>query len=210
MPAAFSETERARITERLLANGERLFTTQGLRKTSLEDLVGDAGIAKSSFYQFFAAKEALYLELMMRQSADVKREVVDEALLSTGDVREGLRRFLHATLRRLETDPLYRRLMTHPEEMAAVMRRLGTADPGAVSAFTASPDNPARALVDFISHHQEDGELPDHDPAVIVGVIQAVLVLPLNQELLGDPALLPKIQDLLIDIVAAGLTPRKE
>ncbi|WP_304453118.1 TetR/AcrR family transcriptional regulator [Nocardiopsis sp. YSL2] len=210
MPAAFSEAERTRITERLLSNGARLFTAQGLRKTSLEDLVEGTGIAKSSFYQFFAAKEALYLELMMRQAADVKREVVDEALLSTEDVREGLRRFLHATLRRLETDPLYRRLMTHPEEMAAVMRRLGTADPGTVSAFAASPDNPARALVDFISRHQEEGELPGHDPAVLVGVVQAVLVLPLNRELLGDPGLLPRIQDLLVDIVATGLTPRKD
>ncbi|KOX14255.1 transcriptional regulator [Nocardiopsis sp. NRRL B-16309] len=193
----------------MLANGERLFTTQGLRKTSLEDLVSGTGIAKSSFYRFFAAKEALYLELMMRQAADVKREVVDEALLSTEDVREGLRRFLHATLRRLETDPLYRRLMTHPEEMAAVTRRLGSADPESVSAFTASPDNPARALADFLRHHQEEGELPEHDPAVLLGVIQAVLVLPLNKELLGDPALLPRIQDLLVDIVATGLTPQK-
>jgi AcrR family transcriptional regulator len=125
MPAAFTETERARITERLLANGERLFTAQGLRKTSLEDLVSGTGIAKSSFYQFFAAKEALYLELMMRQSAAVKREVVDEALLSTEDVREGLRRFLHATLRRLESDPLYRRGKTQPAEMAAGGRRRG-------------------------------------------------------------------------------------
>ena len=210
MPAAFTEAERARITEQLLANGERLFTAQGLRRTSLEDLVGGTGIAKSSFYQFFAAKEALYLELMMRQAAAVKREVVDEALLSTEDVREGLRRFLHATLRRLESDPLYRRLMTHPEEMSAVMRRLGTADPAAVSAFTASPDNPARALVDFISRRQEEGELPGHDPAVLVGVIQAVFVLPINRDLLGDPALLPQIQDLLVDIVATGLTTRKD
>ena len=210
MPAAFTQEERSRITEQLLANGKRLFTAQGLRKTSLEELVSGTGIAKSSFYQFFAAKEALYLELMMRQSAAVKREVVDEALLSTEDVREGLRRFLHATLRRLESDPLYRRLMTHPEEMAAVMRRLGTTDPATLSAFTASPDNPARALVDFITRHQGEGALPDQDPAVIVGVIQAVLVLPINRELLGDPALLPKIQDLLVDIVAAGLTPRKD
>jgi AcrR family transcriptional regulator len=210
MPAAFSEAERARITERLLANGKRLFTAQGLRKTSLEDLVSGTGIAKSSFYQFFAAKEALYLELMMRQTAAVKREVVDEALLSTEDVREGLRRFLRATLRRLESDPLYRRLMTHPEEMAAVMRRLDTADPAAAAAFAASPDNPARALVDFVARRQEEGDLAGDDPAVVVGVIQAVLVLPLNRELLGEPALLPQIQDLLVDIVAAGLTPRKD
>ena len=67
MPPAFSTEERARITRVLMDNGQRLFTTQGLRKTSLDDLVRPAGIAKSSFYSFFDSKEALYLELMMAQ-----------------------------------------------------------------------------------------------------------------------------------------------
>ena len=82
MPTPFSAEERARITERLLETGRRLFTTQGLRKTSLDDLVAPAGIAKSSFYAFFDSKEALYLELMLRQAPELHRQlaaVLDEA-----------------------------------------------------------------------------------------------------------------------------------
>jgi AcrR family transcriptional regulator len=46
MPPPFSAEDRARITEQLLEAGRSLFTTQGLRKTSLDELVAPAGIAK--------------------------------------------------------------------------------------------------------------------------------------------------------------------
>ncbi len=89
MPPAFTAEEKARITALLLETGAKLFTGQGLRKTSLEELMAPTGVAKSSFYVFFDSKEALYLELMLRQSGEVKRRVVDSALLSADDPREG-------------------------------------------------------------------------------------------------------------------------
>jgi hypothetical protein len=117
---------------------------------------------------------------------------------------EALRRFLRATVDELSTNPLWRRLMTHPEEMRAVARKL---DPERV---TATADNHVTALADFVAHNRQDGELIDADPAVIIGVLQTVLLVPMNAERLGDPALHPKILDLLIDIVATGLTAQRE
>jgi AcrR family transcriptional regulator len=198
MPPAFSAAERARITRLLLDNGLRLFTTQGLRKTSLEDLVAGTGIAKSTFYVFFDSKEALYLELMLAQMSEVKSRVIDGALRKEPDTRAGLRAFLHATLAELDGNPLYRRLMTHPEEMEAVVRKL---DPEQV---TSAPGNPVTALAAFLAEHSDD--LVENDPAVIVGVLQAVLMMPLHRDRLASPDLYPKILDRLIDIIATGLT----
>lgn len=203
MPPAFSAQERARITDLLLETGYRLFTEQGLRKTSLDELVAPAGMAKSSFYQFFDSKEALYLELMLQEAGSVKQRVIDEALHSTPDTREALRRFLRATLDELDTNPLWRRLTTHPDEMQAVARKL---DADRVAAMA---DNPATALAAYIEDGQRDGELVGTDPAVVVGVLQTVLLVPLYAERLGDPARYPQIIDLLIDIVTAGLTRQK-
>ncbi|PXY21207.1 TetR/AcrR family transcriptional regulator [Prauserella muralis] len=203
MPPAFSAQERARITDLLLETGYRLFTEQGLRKTSLDELVAPAGMAKSSFYQFFDSKEALYLELMLQEAGSVKQRVIDEALHSTPDTREALRRFLRATLDELDTNPLWRRLTTHPDEMQAVARKL---DADRVAAMA---DNPATALAAYIEDGQRDGELVGADPAVVVGVLQTVLLVPLHAERLGDPARYPQIIDLLIDIVTAGLTRQK-
>ncbi|MEO3889928.1 TetR/AcrR family transcriptional regulator [Nonomuraea sp. B5E05] len=204
MPPAFSAEEKARITALLLETGQRLFTSQGLRKTSLEELMTPTGVAKSSFYVFFDSKEALYLELMLRQTGEVKRRVIDDGLHSTADTREGLRRFLRATLAELSANPLWRRLMTHPEEMQAVARKL---DPARVTVMT---DNPVTALSEFVAVRKDEGELIAADPAVIIGVLQCVLLVPMFADRLGEPAVREKILDLLIDIVAAGLTPAKE
>ncbi|MEU5846021.1 TetR/AcrR family transcriptional regulator [Saccharopolyspora shandongensis] len=204
MPPAFSAEEKARITGLLMEAGHRLFTTHGLRKTSLEELVASAGIAKSSFYAFFDSKEALYLELMLQQTGRVKRAVIDRALLVGDDTRDALRRFLHATLDELTGNPLWRRLMTHPEEMQAVARKL---DPERV---TATADNPVTALTAFVDERREAGELAAADTGVIIGVLQCVLLVPMFAERLGDPALHPEIIDLLVDIVATGLTTRRQ
>ncbi|WP_326641052.1 TetR/AcrR family transcriptional regulator [Nonomuraea fuscirosea] len=202
MPPAFSAAEKAHITRLLLDNGLRLFTTQGLRKTSLEDLVAGTGIAKSTFYVFFDSKEALYLELMLAQMAEVKSRVIDGALRKEPGTRAGLRAFLHATLAELDGNPLYSRLMTHPEEMEAVARKLD------LERVTSAPDNPVTALAAYLTEHNDD--LAGDDPEVIVGVLQAVLMMPLYRDRLASPELYPKILDRLVDLVATGLTQVKQ
>ena len=114
--------EKARITRLLLENGEKLFTSQGLRKTSLEELMAPTGVAKSSFYLFLDSKEALYLELMLRQSGEVKRRVIDDTMLSTGrHPRRGVP--LPARHHRgVVGQPATATADDHPEEMQAVAR----------------------------------------------------------------------------------------
>ncbi|GAA2792425.1 TetR/AcrR family transcriptional regulator [Saccharopolyspora taberi] len=201
MPPAFSAEEKDRITRLLLETGSRLFPAKGLRKTSLDELVEPAGIAKSSFYAFFDSKEALYLELMLRQTAEVRQRVVDDGLLRGETTRDGLRRFLRAAVRELATNPLYSRLMTHPEEMDAVRRRV---DPARIAAA----DNPVTALAGFLTARR-GADLIDADVRVVIGVLQTVLFVPVHADWLGDDLQSP-VLDLLIDIVAAGLTSRKE
>lgn len=203
MPPAFSAEEKTRITELLLDTGYRLFTAQGLRKTSLEELVQPATIAKSSFYVFFDSKEALYLELMLRQVSEVKRRVIDDALLTGTDTADALRRFLRATTAELDTNPLYRRLVTHPEEMEAVSRKVDTAR------LTGLADNPVTPLMEFVARGRDSGALIAADPEVLVGVLRAVLLVPMHADHLGTD-LYPRIQDLLIEIVADGLATRKD
>lgn len=201
MPRGFTAQERDRISQALLAAGRDLFTRQGLRKTALEELVAPAGIVKSTFYQFFDSKEALYLRLMLNEAGQVKTQVIDRALLSTPDTREGLRRFLHATLDVLENNPLWRRLVTHPEEMTAVAARL---DPERLAAM--GDNNPATALMEFVRDRQQSGDLAGQDPAVTVGALQAVLLIPLNTQYLADPSIYRETFGLVADAVATRLT----
>lgn len=193
MPPAFSEAERVRITEQLLDTATRLYSTQGLRKTSLEELTAPAGIAKTSLYAFFASKEDLYFEAVLRQSAEIRRRVIDEGLNRGTDTRDALRRFLRATVAELDTNPLYRRLMSHPEEMEAVAARL-TPERMAMAA-----GGPTADLLRFL------GDRLEGDPEVLLGVLRAVLLPVLHAGHLGTD-IYPAVMDRLIDAVTEGLT----
>lgn len=63
MAQPFTQDQREQIRGRLFESACRHAREDGLKKTSLEMLTDDAGIAKSSFYRFYESKEHLFLEV---------------------------------------------------------------------------------------------------------------------------------------------------
>ena len=59
----FSDTEKEMIRQKLMHEGERLFTSYGIKKVSIDEIVHAAGIAKGSFYSFYPSKEHLYMDI---------------------------------------------------------------------------------------------------------------------------------------------------
>lgn len=70
----FSENERKLIHDKLLVEGERLFTAHGIKKVTIDELVDVVGIAKATFYTFFESKEYLYLDIVQ----SIQKKVFDE------------------------------------------------------------------------------------------------------------------------------------
>jgi AcrR family transcriptional regulator len=197
MPS-FNAATRARIAELLRTTATELFTSQGLHRTSLDDLVRPAGIAKSSFYAFFESKEALYLDLMMAQVSDIRSRLV-AAMDTASDAHHTIAALLREIVAVLETNTFYRRLLTHPDELQAVRDRVGPEDLDAVQRELVQP------VIDVIARMQCTDQIVRADPAVVLGVLRAVLLTPLHAREF-DPDTYPQILDLLIDAVAGGLT----
>lgn len=63
MALPFTDEQRLQIRARLLESAQRHALSGGMMKISLDTLTSDAGISKSSFYKFYASKEALFLEV---------------------------------------------------------------------------------------------------------------------------------------------------
>lgn len=198
MPVAFTEQERAHITEALRSSGRRLFSTVGLKKTSLAELVTEAGIVKSTFYAFFDSKEALYLDLLLTHVQRVREATIDNGLHQGQDIVDALRRYLRAVVRVLDEDPLYRRLLSHPDEMVLLQRKL---TPEVVAA---AGNNGMAELAEFIAAKQSTGEIVGDDPWVVVGALRSALLLVMHAEEFG--AAYPRVLDLTIDALTTGVT----
>lgn len=194
----FTKTERDSIREQLLETGRELFPRYGLKKTSLEDLTQPVGIAKSSFYGFFESKEALYMEILMEMRQEVKERIVGASFEADGNARDAIARFLRVVVHELETNPLTRRLVTHPEELRLLARKV---TPEQMKANIEASTLPILA---FIREAQERGEVVPGDPEVLAGVLRSVTMLTLHKEDIGSTY--PEVLETMIGLVADGLT----
>src|SRR5690242_7717743 len=89
----------------------RLFIRQGFFGTSIRDIVREAGISIGNFYTYYPTKEALYVNLVKRYSAEMARTQTKlKPLLGRFDA-EGLRDLAAAAREIVYQNPDYWRLM---------------------------------------------------------------------------------------------------
>lgn len=123
MPRPLTPAQRQRIHARLLEAGRRRFARAGIRKTTVAELAGDAGIGKGTFYQFFPSKEALFFILQEEAEAEARVELLRQVEALEGRPREQLRRYLEAQFEVLAEHPLLSWL-ADPDELASLLRAL--------------------------------------------------------------------------------------
>lgn len=92
---AYSEAERERIQDALVATGLELFASQGIQHTTVEQIYTRVGISRTFFYSFFPSKEDLVVQAFYRQQPQMlayTRQLMEDPALSW---RDGVRKFLH-------------------------------------------------------------------------------------------------------------------
>ncbi len=196
MPREFTDSERERIRREIREAGRELFSARGLARTTIRDLTDPAGVADSTFYAFYDAKEALYLELLEEEREAVAGRIT-RALEHHDDPERAIATLLRAVTDEIETNPLVRRLIVE-DELDRLRDRLadrrGT-DRQVLMSY----------LLPYVEAWYEAGTLQGPDPETVAHAIRAVTFLTLHEEDVGTERY-PGVRDLIIDAIAAGLT----
>lgn len=85
MPKAFTIAEKQIIQAKLIEQGDKMFSTYGLRKTNVEELARAAGISKGAFYLFYESKEALFMTVIEEAEAKFQQGIIDKVQATTGN-----------------------------------------------------------------------------------------------------------------------------
>lgn len=197
MPRGFSDKEKIMIHESLMENGKRLFTSFGLKKTSIADITRAAGIAQGSFYNFFDSKEELYFEIMEAEEQSMKEKLLDELKPLENYPREYLRKMLLRSLEMVENYPLMAQLYLE-NTMEVLVRKLP--DKRLEEHFNQDHDD----LLPVIKLWQSQGLLREGKLETITGLIRALMLLSLHKQEIGEAVYSDTIA-LLIDLVSDGL-----
>lgn len=195
--AKFSESEKEQIRQCLLTKGKELFIKYGLDKTTIDDLVQACGIAKGSFYKFFSSKEELFYVILQHQD-EITGQLLGGHLKKDLPPKELVSSFLHMAFKLADENPLLQQWFQEGEP-ERIIRKLPK---HLIKDF--SQDNTEKGIA-FVQALIQQGILKEQNPAVINGVLHAILLLRLHKEELGTD-LFPKIMDVIIDYIADGLT----
>ena len=200
MARAFSEGERAAIQRSLLEHGRRLFTTQGLRKTSVEELTAAAGISKGAFYLFFASKEELFFELLERYEAGFQAELLAAIARQDLPPRTRMLALLERSLAVMGAEPLFSRMGRAEYEL--LLRRL---PPERVAAHLASDEAFAERFSEAWAAQGVRLALP---PPLVAGLIRSLFFVTMHEEEFSPGSYRPVIDELAA-LVAARLVPEE-
>ncbi|MFC7134179.1 MULTISPECIES: TetR/AcrR family transcriptional regulator [Salinibaculum] len=198
MSGGFSEAERERIRERLVAEGRELFARYGLKKTTIGELTEPVGIANGTFYQFFDSKTDLYVEILEREGEEMLPRLI-APLEEEDDPETAIVEFLTALMDEIETNPLVRRLLVEPDEME-MLRDYHTEEE-----LARDREESLGYMLPYVEAWYEAGEVTGPSPRLVASAIRSVSFLTLHQEDIGED-LYGETRDLVIRSVAAGLT----
>ena len=199
MPRAFTDTERATIRDRLMEAGRSCFLRYGPRKTTIEDVVRPAGIAKASFYLFFDSKESLFVELMLEEMPTMMERLLDASFRRSENARDALVLLMQAIVHEIETNELSRILLDDPSELARVAAGLDFNRVLDQSATMFAP------LLQQIVDAQERGEVVEGDPLQIAYSLGLIKLLPLNKDRIPE-RLYDSLMRFAPRVIADGLT----
>jgi AcrR family transcriptional regulator len=140
---------------RLLAAIAAVVADKGYAAATVADVVREAGVSRSTFYELYASKEQCFLEAY-RHGVDVLIDAVRSAVREDEDWREQLRAGVRAYLRMLAAEPRFARTylieihMAGPAALEArtdALRRFAKRYAAAARAASAHPPHPDALLI---------------------------------------------------------------
>lgn len=79
--------------EEIISAAQKLIIQKGYRKTSVEDITKEAGIAKGSFYTYFKSKDSL-MESIFSEKIEVLNKGLDDALKDAHGLDDTIKRYI--------------------------------------------------------------------------------------------------------------------
>jgi AcrR family transcriptional regulator len=214
----FSDEDRERIRKELIEAGHDLFAKYGFDRTRVSDVTEAVGIGTSTFYQFFDAKESLYLAVLVGERKRLF-ETLESEVATAETAPEEAETILRTMLDQVRSNPLIRRLFVDGEIRRIDEHLNGTSYDGPAGGACIDDDHAdgsdaltesGRVLPQPAEWVARDDFRLD-DPDVVRGVLRSLLFVTQAQ----NTPIIPEetyeeVEEALVDTVIAGLFAQGE
>ncbi len=200
MGKAFTLEEKVIIKKRILEIGEKLFIEKGIKKTGLQEITKEAGIALGSFYNFFESKEKLFLELLDIYNArifEIQKEVLDRQI-KVGKI--DMEELVNVTFDTYQKMPGYMMIFEKNEEYDYLLSKISEEEKNTIL----SKDK--EVLAYFLGVLETQGYYVEKRGVEIVeGILQHMFIGLVNRYIIGPIEVVDEILKVNAKIIAKYL-----
>lgn len=193
-----AEQQRAARREAILQAARTVFARKGFHGTTIADIAEQAGIALGTFYLYFPSKNAVFAALHDRLFDLIGRAAARGAPAGAG-LREDVRARISA---------VFETCGSNRELLRLVVLNADPTSPEARDMARASRER-ERLQAEFYRRAMDAGAIRRTDPGVLAKLINGLVSFAVYQcFVLDDGAEAPRLQDGVVDLITAALTPR--
>lgn len=202
MPDQEADDPKSRKRRRILEAATDLFIRQGYRKTSMDEVAREAGVAKGTVYLYFKNKTDLLIHAVAMEKFHYIGDVLD-VLKGDRPPREKLREYLRSALLLVNRMPLVSKLMQGDRELMAAMGDWDADMGGQVARIqTAIVGHMVRRAA---AEHRWTRSESDDRAKVIIGLMWASSFLSDERIRMGLSQ--ERFAEILADMLVDGLAP---
>ena len=197
-PASPRGKKRRRILEAAIGQ----FVAHGYRKTNIDAIARDAGIAKGTVYLHFATKADLLICAIAREKQRLF-SLVDGIFEADATPRDRLRRWIEAAVLMVAGSPLLARAVSGDPEILAVLVEL---DPKRVAQASAENDGIIGELLDDLASPQRWEPQARHERVAVIRALSRFAPL-IRSDPLRQGMTIERFAAVLAEVLVDGLRP---
>lgn len=186
------EINKKKKRDAMLNTAYQLFTEKGFHKTSISDIVNEAGVAKGTFYLYFKDKLDIRYKLIAKKSAEIFREAYEKLLC------EEIGEFADQMI--FLVDQIIQSLKKNPMTLKMIAKHLSW---GIFKNSLVEPiDDTQRNLHDIYMDLMEQSEYEYRDPEIMIYmIIELTAGCCYNSILTNQPVPVEELKPYLYDSI---------
>jgi len=199
---SFTDEEREVIKRKIIDRGKECFARYGIKKTGIEDLTEDLGIAKSSFYSFFNSKEDLFLQIFKEEKEALKNSILENSFLKyRTEPDKAIKAYLRHVLKIVDDNPIWRKFVIENESLELTISRFSEEEIKNIH------EDSVAIILPFFEEWGKKGLLIDKPAKILAETTQAVIFLIHFKDKIVDDDF-SEIMNILIDMLANNIVKK--
>lgn len=140
--------------EEIIQAAKKLIIEKGYRKTSVEDITNEVGIAKGSFYTYFKSKDFL-METLLTEKSEERSNDLDNIIQSDDTLENLVKRYIKYYLTVTEDDAEFILVMT------TVMRSIDSIGDVVLTRLEKDKRRRKQEFIDILKKHEKEIDIKE-------------------------------------------------